>query len=274
VAVPGVPPVDAAGGRRPGSSRLGVTVRVLGLSVRFADRDVTALDRVDLHVASGEHVAVLGASGSGKTTLLRALLGAVPALAGRVEVDGLDPAAAGDRVRLRRQTGVLRQGGDLVPLLSGRLNAVIGCAHAFGWRDWVAVAGGRTPGAWRPPLDALAARHGVTGCLDARVADLSGGQRQRLALVRATIGAPRLLLADEPTTGLDPVAADRVVTDLLDVTGATVLVTTHDLAVARRFPRVVGLRDGRLCHDAAGLDDIAVAELYGAPAARVLQPPA
>jgi ABC-type phosphate/phosphonate transport system ATPase subunit len=239
-----------------------VAVGLTEVSVHFPSRGVTALRAVTLSIAPGEQVAVVGASGSGKTTLLRVLGGAVPAT-GQVEVGGLDPRARGDMRAVRRRTGILRQGGDLVPALSGRLNAVMGCAHQFRPRDWVGLATGRAPTALRERLTELAARHEVLDLLDAPVQQLSGGQRQRIALIRAVLGEPGLLLADEPTTGLDPVAADRVVADILTEARCTTLVTTHDLDVARRFGRVVGVRDGAIVHDGPTVDDAAASALYG-----------
>jgi ABC-type phosphate/phosphonate transport system ATPase subunit len=239
-----------------------VAVQLAGVGVRFEGRDVTALSEVTASISAGERVAIVGASGSGKTTLLRALVGAVDAT-GLLDVGGLDPGNVPHRRTIRRGTGILRQGGDLVPVLSGRLNAVMGCAHGFTTRDWAAVLTGRTPSGLRDRLAELAGRHEVVDCLDAPVNQLSGGQRQRIALIRAVLGQPGLLLADEPTTGLDPVAADRIITDILAEVTCTTLVTTHDLAAARRFPRVIGIRGGRIVHDGPTVDRAAELALYG-----------
>ncbi|WP_171074213.1 ATP-binding cassette domain-containing protein [Nonomuraea basaltis] len=230
----------------------------------FPERRLRAVDTVTLRVAEGERVALLGPSGAGKSTLLRVLLGAVP-VTGTVRVNGLDPyGTARERREIRRASGFVRQGGDLVPGLSARLNAVMGTSPYWSPRDWARVLAGRVPAAYEERLAALADRHGITDSLPARVRELSGGQRQRVAVIRALLPGPRLLLADEPTSGLDPVTAEAVV-DALCAPGesVTVVVATHDLAVARRFPRILAMRDGRLVHDGDSLDETAAAGVYG-----------
>jgi ABC-type multidrug transport system ATPase subunit len=216
---------------------------------------------VSLRVGAGERVAVLGPSGAGKSTLLRALLGAVPAT-GTVRVGGLDPYGRGVR-EVRRATGFLRQGDDLILAVSARLNAVLGTVPWWRAPDWGRVLSGRVPRGWADRLAELAARHGVTDCLPAPAGKLSGGQRQRIALIRALLPGPRLLLADEPTTGLDPVTAAEAVRALHGA-DATVLAATHDATVAATFERVVALRDGRLVYDGPPLDAAAAAEIYRA----------
>jgi ABC-type phosphate/phosphonate transport system ATPase subunit len=232
------------------------------LTVDFPARGVRALAEVDVVVPEGARVAVLGRSGSGKTTLLRAVLGAVVPATGDVTVDGVDPVADVAPARAaRRATGLVRQGGDLVLAVSGRVNALAGTTTSWTPADWLRLARGRAPRAWEERLLALARAHGVEACLDARAAELSGGQRQRIALLRALLPGPRLLLADEPTAGLDPTTATAAV-DALLATGVTLVVATHDLGVARRFPRVLGLRDGRLVHDGPPPDAAEAADLY------------
>jgi ABC-type phosphate/phosphonate transport system ATPase subunit len=240
-----------------------VDVKVENLTVDFAGRGVRAVDRLTVSIESGEQVALLGPSGAGKTTLLRALLGAVP-VTGTLRVGGRDPGgSAGDAGRVRRAAGFIRQGDDLVLGLSARLNALMGTAGGWRPRDWAAVCVGRVPAGHAARLAALAADLGVESCLPARAAELSGGQRKRIALIRALLPRPRLLLADEPTNGLDPVTAAVAMTALRSADGATLIAATHDLAVARRFPRVIALRAGRLVYDGPGLDDSTAAAIYG-----------
>ncbi|MGP3957999.1 ATP-binding cassette domain-containing protein [Nonomuraea sp. 3N208] len=230
----------------------------------FPGRRLRAVDRVTLRIAEGEQVALLGPSGAGKSTFLRALLGAVT-ITGTVRVGEWDPyGTAAERRAIRRASGFVRQGGDLVPGLSARLNAAMGTSPSWTLRDWARVLGGRAPAAQEERLAALADRHGITDSLPARVRELSGGQRQRVAVIRALLPGPRLLLADEPTSGLDPVTAAAVVDTLCSPAGSmTVVVATHDLAVARRFPRILAMRDGRLVHDGQSLDETTAAGVYG-----------
>lgn len=229
------------------------------LTVEFADRGLTALDGVFLEIGTGERVALLGPSGAGKSTLLRALLGAVPAV-GDIRVGGHDPYGRSAR-EIRRNTGFLRQGDDLILGVSARLNAMLGTTARWRPGDWATVLSGRVPARYADRLAELATRHGVVECLPARAGQLSGGQRQRVALIRALLPAPGLLLADEPTTGLDPVTSAEAVQALHDA-GATVLAATHDLAVAATFPRVVALRGGRVVYDGPPLDEPTTAEIY------------
>lgn len=224
----------------------------------------TALTDLHLRIDSGERVALVGPSGSGKSTLLRALLGAVPAT-GRVWIGGMDPFGSRGEVRsIRSSTGFLRQGNDLVLGVSARLNAAMGTASQWGVRSWASIAAGRVPRADAARLSTLAAEHGIASLLPFRVRELSGGERQRVALVRALLSSPSLLLADEPTTGLDPATATAAVDALWAVTeGTTVIVATHDPTVASRFPRTIALRDGRLVHDGSTLDEDTSNDVYG-----------
>lgn len=232
------------------------------LTVHFFGRPTAAVRDLTVNIRAGERVALLGPSGAGKSTLLRAFLGAVPA-SGLIRVGGRDPyGAVADRLAVRSATGFLRQGGDLVLSLSGRLNALTGTAGAWHAGDWMRVLRGSVPTRYADRLADLAERHGIGDCLGQRADQLSGGQRQRIALIRALLPEPRLMLADEPTAGLDPVTADAATQAIHDCGAQTVVVATHDLTVAARFTRVLALREGRLVHDGGALDDDDLTRLY------------
>jgi ABC-type phosphate/phosphonate transport system ATPase subunit len=240
-------------------------LELAGVTVDFPAQGIRALAAVDLVVEEGEQVALLGPSGSGKTTLLRLLVGAVRPSAGRVRVGNLDPFGPREELcRLRRATGVVWQRDDLVPGLSARTNALMATAPTWRARDWLSVLRGGVPARHADRLAALCRRHGVDACLPARVEQLSGGQRERIALVRALLPHPRLLLADEPTTGLDPPTAAAAVEALQGADAATLVLSTHDLSIARRFPRIVALRKGRVSFDGPGLRRGDVERIYGA----------
>jgi ABC-type phosphate/phosphonate transport system ATPase subunit len=229
--------------------------------VTLAGRPV--LTAIDLAVREGEQIAVLGPSGAGKTTLLRVIVGAVMPHRGDVRVGGTDPfAARAGLMLLRRSIGCVRQRDDLIHGLSARANILASVSYEWRLRDWAAVMLGKVPRRFAAGLAEIARRHEIEDVLTAPVERLSGGQRQRVAVARALFGEPRLLLADESTSGLDPVRAGRVLDDLQG-SGATLVATTHDMSIARRFPRVVALRDGAVVFDGDGADALDLKQIYG-----------
>ena len=202
---------------------------------------VPVLRGVSFTVARGEVCAVTGASGSGKSTLLT-LIGLLDRPdAGRVLLDGEDVGAAHpDRLaHLRnRRLGFVFQAFHLLP----RLSALDNVALPFLYR-------GLSPAACRDQAAAALERVGLGGRLHHRPDALSGGQRQRVAVARAIVGGPALLLADEPTGNLDSATA-RTIIDLFFAlnaeTGLTIVMVTHDPAIAARCPRRLVMQDGRL----------------------------
>jgi ABC-type phosphate/phosphonate transport system ATPase subunit len=238
-------------------------IELTEVTVDFTANGVRALDDVTLSIPDGEHVALLGPSGAGKSTLLRVILGAVRPVAGQVRVGGLDPfASPAELTRIRRACGVVRQRDDLVRGLSARTNVLIGQTHQWRLGGWFTVLRGRVPRRHAERLTTLATRHGVDAFLNTPIEHLSGGQRQRVALVRALLPAPQLLLADEATSSLDPVRAAEALAHLRDAGGATLVVSTHDLAIARQFPRIVALRDGQVVFDGNDLTAQDVRDIY------------
>jgi putative ABC transport system ATP-binding protein len=206
---------------------------------REVDVETIALRGVDLTIARGEFVAIMGRSGSGKSTLLQLLAGSDRPTAGRVVVDGVDLSRAEETERASvrgSRVGIVFQSQNLVPFLTLRENV-----------ELAALLAGR-------PIDgptALAAltRVGLDGRAEHRPAQLSGGEQQRAALAAVAVSRPAIILADEITGELDTANASLLL-DLLEeihiADGMTLVLATHDPAVASRAQRIVQLRDGRV----------------------------
>ena len=215
--------------------------------VAVSFRGAAALDGVTLAVEPGESLAVVGASGAGKTTLFRVLTRSVALTDGKVTVGRRDLYALskGELKGLRRRIGSIYQAYNLVPQLPAGVNAALGEVGGMGARATLRtflVGPNRTLAA--RVADALD-RVGVEEKARARTADLSGGQQQRVAVARLLVQRPELVLADEPFAAVDPVTTERVFEALMELNheGATLLVNLHDVGLARRFPRVVALRE-------------------------------
>ncbi|NDR53275.1 ABC transporter ATP-binding protein [Actinomyces sp. 565] len=215
-------------------------------------RAVTALDAVDLTVAPGEFVAVMGPSGSGKSTLLN-LAGALDSpTSGRVIIAGRDLAGL-DRAALaevrRRAIGFVFQDFNLLPSLTAAENVAFPL-ELDGWPTRRALAAALTA------LEQV----GLSDLADRLPDDMSGGQTQRAAIARAIVGPRRLLLADEPTGALDSATGTAVIGVLRERAddGVAVLMVTHEPRFAAWADRTVFLRDGRLvgASDPADVDEL------------------
>lgn len=196
------------------------------------------LDGVDLELSAGELVAVVGRSGSGKSTLLHLLGGLDRPDGGTIELDGARIDQAGDRVlaQVRRdKVGFVFQAFHLLPELSGIENVLLPARIT---RDREALRRGR----------ALVEQLGLDGAGQRLPVVLSGGEQQRLAIARALVNDPLLLLADEPTGNLDPESGAHVVELLRRVAGSgkAVLVVTHELSVVEQADRILRLERGKL----------------------------
>ncbi|ORT59055.1 ABC transporter ATP-binding protein [Streptomyces sp. CB03238] len=215
------------------------TTAVRLTALRRAYRDVTALDGVDLGFRAGSFTAVMGPSGSGKSTLLRCAAGLDRPTGGRVEVDGVDLGGLSERrlTLLRRdRIGFVFQAFNLLPSLTAAQNVALPLRLA-----------GRRPS--RTEVRAALARVGLADRARHRPNKLSGGQRQRVAVARALITRPAVLFGDEPTGALDTTTSRevlRMLREVVDRDGRTVIMVTHDPVAASYADRVVFLVDGRV----------------------------
>jgi len=202
--------------------------------------EVVALAGVSLDVREGEKLAIMGPSGSGKTTLL-SILGCLDRpTRGEHLFDGRRVEGLGDDElsRLRnRSIGFVFQSFHLIPQLTVAENVETPLLYE-----------GAPPAEWRPRALRALERVGLAARADHRPAELSGGEAQRAAIARALVTEPRLLLADEPTGNLDTATGEEIAAllDELHARGRTVVIVTHNEALARRAERVVRLRDGRV----------------------------
>ncbi|WP_245582136.1 ABC transporter ATP-binding protein [Nocardioides halotolerans] len=204
---------------------------------------LTVLHGIDLTVGEGEYVAVVGPSGSGKSTLLN-IVGALDRpTTGRVLLAGEDLTTQSD-ARLSRLRGTHLGFVFQQFFLLDRRSALENVG------DGLLYQGVRRAERRRRAAEALR-RVGLGARLDHTPAELSGGECQRVAVARALVHRPRVLLADEPTGNLDSASGRAVLElfDLLHAEGATIVVVTHDESIAARIPRVVAMRDGRIESD-------------------------
>ncbi|MEU7928617.1 ABC transporter ATP-binding protein [Micromonospora sp. NPDC049801] len=240
------------------SEQSGSVISVDHLVRRFgvgADR-LTAVDDVSLSIAAGSVVALTGPSGSGKSTLLH-LIGAIEQPdEGTITTDGVvvSELRRAALARYRQRVGFVFQRYHLLPALTVLDNVIAPVLPRRGRTDHAARA--------RELLDAV----GLAGRERALPAQLSGGQQQRVAIARALMGAPGLLLADEPTGNLDSTTGGQILDLLLDLRdrhGMTILLATHDQAIAARCDRLVRLTDGRVTEDLDLTDGEDPADTYG-----------
>ncbi|HZE48360.1 MAG TPA: ATP-binding cassette domain-containing protein [Jatrophihabitantaceae bacterium] len=241
---------------------------------RLEGNDVVALTSVDLDVAPGQMVGLLGPSGSGKSTLLRLLAGLQQPSAGRLRVGSHDLTAITDAElnRMRAlEVGIVLQGAvnNLLPYLTPEGNVAYGQGEARRRR--------------RPDLASPREVLDLVGLADqarSRLVELTPGQLQRLSVAVGIAALPGLLLADEPTSQLDHAYRDEVLDAIAAINAelkTTVITVTHDPEVAARFPRTITIRDGRIGSEGRDGEEFAVVGRDGSvqlpPHVRELVPP-
>lgn len=211
-------------------------VSVRALRKQFGDREV--LKGIDLEVAEGEILAVMGSSGGGKTTLLRCISGLIEPTSGSVSVDGVDVLVAPEQARERM--GLVFQSAALFDFMSVRENV------AFGLRRLKKMSVRQLDETVAKTLHGL----GLDDATSLMPADLSGGMRKRVGIARALVLEPRVMLYDEPTTGLDPITAytiDQLIVDVRANLNVTSIVVSHDVhSVSRVADRIAFLHEGEL----------------------------
>ena len=203
---------------------------------------VNILRGITLDIAAGETAAVVGPSGAGKSSLMMVAGGLERATSGRVEVAGRDlgPLGDDDRARLRRDNiGIVFQGFHLIPTMTAHENVALPLEFA-GRADAFELA------------ETALARVGLGHRIGHYPAQLSGGEQQRVAVARAFVTRPKLLLADEPTGNLDGTTGKQVMDLLFELAradGTTLILITHDMALAARCHRILRIADGLLVGD-------------------------
>lgn len=211
----------------------------LGKTVDNGGEPLTILQDISFSVRSGETVAIVGASGSGKSTLLGLLAGLDVPTAGEIRLDGVSLAALDEDDRARQRgklLGFVFQSFQLLPSLNALENVMLPLELA-GSKTATTVAKG-----WLE-------RVGLDHRLKHYPKHLSGGEQQRVALARAFVANPRLILADEPTGNLDAATGQQIIDLMFDLNtrqGTTLILVTHDDAIAARCGRILRIHSGRL----------------------------
>lgn len=198
--------------------------------VELARRELVVLKHVDLEVAKGEFVYLMGKVGSGKSTLLKSFYAEVPISQGTAEVLSFDLTKLRRREvpMLRREIGIVFQDFRLLfdRNIYQNLSFVL---HATGWRDRKAIDS---------RIEEVMRQVGMGNKSYKMPHELSGGEQQRIVIARALLNRPKLILADEPTGNLDPETADRIVRDLHDISaeGTAVIMATHNRMLVEQYP--------------------------------------
>ena len=235
-----------------------ICIEAIRRTFEVGGQPVHALAGVSETIAEGSYVAIMGSSGSGKSTLLNILGCLDRPTSGSYVLDGREVAHLSEleltEVR-RHKIGFVFQTFHLVPRLDAEQNVELPMLFA-----------GLPRAERRARCRTALAAVGLAQRADHRPDQMSGGERQRVAIARATVMGPKILLADEPTGNLDSASGEAVLglLEAMHAGGLTLVLVTHDPAVARRAQRVIVLRDGGIVHRAASRDIASVVELMSA----------
>ncbi|RJR29151.1 MAG: ABC transporter ATP-binding protein [Candidatus Latescibacterota bacterium] len=239
----GAKSADRIAATAPGDVCPSITAERLVKTYRRGAESIHAVDNVSLTIAPGEFVSFIGPSGSGKTTLINILGCLDNPTSGRLDLCGqriFDEGAALGEAKLtdirREMFGYVFQKFYLIPTLTVRENVML--PFVF-WKK---------PGAERE-VDRILALLGIENRRDHLPGEISGGEMQRVAIARSLVNKPRILMADEPTGNLDVARSEEIAEILQDLNakeGLTIVLVTHNMALAKKAGRIIELRDGRL----------------------------
>ncbi|BAZ87999.1 phosphonate ABC transporter ATP-binding protein [Dolichospermum compactum] len=205
------------------------------------------LNNINCQINQGEFVVLLGLNGAGKSTLLKSLVGLVPLIKGEIKINGVSVGEQ-NLPQIRRDVGMLFQGGGLIRQLSAIDNVLCGRLGVRKTRQTLFGFGQRD----RTLALELLTQLGLKEQAYQKTSKLSGGQQQKVAIARALMQSPQILLADEPTTGLDVVASQQVMATLSELhqQGLTIITVLHDLALATEYAqRAIILDGGKVVYD-------------------------
>lgn len=235
-------------------------------SVSKSFSDQTVLDNVSFSVKSGEIIALVGPSGSGKSTLMNAMMRAVPLSGGEIFLDGQNIQSYQNNKMFAREVGMLHQQYNLVKQLDVVHNVLAGRLNYWGvWRSLLSLIKPQERELAEQALQAV----GLGEKIAKLTTELSGGEQQRVAIARLLVQDPKLILADEPVSALDPVNAQNVLallTSLVRNNGKTLIASMHSVEYARTyFDRMIGLKAGRVVFDlpTSEVSQARLDELYG-----------
>jgi phosphonate transport system ATP-binding protein len=248
-------------------------LEIKNLSKVYAD-GTRALDNVSFTVSDGEFLVIIGLSGSGKSTLLRCINRLIEPTSGQIILDGVDITAASpaELRQIRRDIAMIFQHFNLVKRSSVMRNVLSGrLGYADPWLSMLGIFPKEDRSRARKALETV----GLTEKAGNRADALSGGQQQRVGIARALMQEPKLLLADEPVSALDPATSHSVLKYIEQINkqeGVTVLCSLHFLSLARTYAtRIIALKDGRMMFDGlpVEIDEKRFKEIYGEDAVAV-----